>query len=86
VDFLVDLYRVPVDLAQFGKRGSGTTCLTPSRKQHRTPPSGAKSVSIGRFRMTVRLQLRASCGQSAYQIPSKIENKRFQTIKIYRDG
>jgi hypothetical protein len=42
--FLVDLFRIPVDLAQFGKRVSGTACLTPSRK---AAPSSTKWCEIG---------------------------------------
>jgi hypothetical protein len=48
------------------------------RKQHHAPPSGAKSSSGLRWRMMVRLQLRASVFSQDYQIRVRIKIRDFE--------
>jgi hypothetical protein len=52
-----------------------------SRTQHHAPPSGAKSAKSAngiRWRMMVRLQLRASVFSQGYQIRARIKIRDFE--------
>jgi hypothetical protein len=49
-----------------------------SRTQHHAPPSGAKSANGIRWRMMVRLQLRASVFSQGYQIRARIKIRDFE--------
>jgi hypothetical protein len=49
-----------------------------SRTQHLAPPSGAKSANGIRWRMMVRLQLRASVFSQGYQIRARIKIRDFE--------
>jgi hypothetical protein len=49
-----------------------------SRTQHHAPPTGAKSANGIRWRMMVRLQLRASVFSQGYQIRARIKIRDFE--------